>query len=145
MKIAVIGAGAMGSLFGGRLAEDGNDVVLVDVDRTHVGVINEAGLRLEADDGDRRIRVAAGPAEAFEGARDLLLVFTKGMHTEKAVASASHLIGPQTWALTVQNGLGNADVIARYVRLENVAFGMTNFPADLKSPGHVASHGAPSI
>ena len=80
MKIAVIGAGAMGSLFGGRLAEAGNDVVLVDVDQAHVGAINEAGLRLEADDGDRRIRVAAGTADAFEGARDLLFVFTKGMH-----------------------------------------------------------------
>ena len=99
MKIAVIGAGAMGSLFGGRLAEVRNDVVLVDVDKAHVDAINEAGLRLEADDGDRHIRVAAGSADAFEGARDLLLVFTKGMHTEKAVASASHLIGPQTWAL----------------------------------------------
>ena len=103
MKIAVIGAGAMGSLFGGRLAEVRNDVVLVDVDKAHVDAINEAGLRLEADDGDRHIRVAAGSADAFEGARDLLLVFTKGMHTEKAVASASHLIGPQTWALTVQS------------------------------------------
>ena len=145
MQIAVIGAGAMGSLFGGRLAEAGNDVVLVDVDQAHVSAINEAGLRLEADDGDRRIRVAAGPADSFEGARDLLLVFTKGMHTEKAVASASHLIGPQTWALTVQNGLGNADVIARYVRPENIAFGMTNFPADLKGPGHVASHGSGTV
>jgi len=145
MKIAVIGAGAMGSLFGGRLAESGNDVVLIDVNPAHVDAINGAGLRLDADDGDRRIRVPAGPAESFSGAKDLLVVFTKGMHTDKAVASARHLIGQKTWALTVQNGLGNTDVIARYVKPENVAFGMTNFPADLKGPGHVASHGSGAV
>ena len=93
MKIAVIGAGAMGSLFGGRLAESGNDVVLIDVNKAHVDAINAMGLKLDADDGERLIRVRAGQAADFSGVQDVFLVFTKGMHTEKAVSAAAHLVG----------------------------------------------------
>ena len=145
MKIAIIGAGAMGCLFGGRLAQAGEQVVLIHVRREHIDAINDLGLRIEAADGDCRVRVPAGLAEAFAGAYDLILVSTKGLHTEQAIASAVQLIGPQTWVLTLQNGLGNVDKIAAYVPRERIAMGITNVPASLKGPGHVVSHGAGEI
>ena len=145
MRIAIVGAGAMGSLFGGRLAEAGEQVVLIHVRRDHIDAINEFGLRVEADDGDRRVQVRAGLASAFTSPCDLLIVFTKGLHTKQAIASAAHLVGPETWVLTLQNGLGNVDALAAHVPLERIAVGITNLPASLKGPGHVASHGLGEI
>ena len=101
MKIAVLGAGAMGSLFGGRLAQAGFEVQLVDVNVAHIDAVRAAGLRLEDDGGDRRVPVAIGRAAEFEAPVDLLVVFTKGPYTEAALQSAAHLVGPSTWAMTL--------------------------------------------
>lgn len=142
MRVAVIGAGAMGSLFGGRLALAGHDVSLVDVNRPHIDAINRAGLRLDLDEGERVVtNVRAGTADAFAGPVDLLIVFTKGYHTAAALAAAGHLAGPGTWALTLQNGLGTGERVAAALPGVAVAIGMTDVPADLRGPGHVASHG----
>ena len=145
MKIAVVGAGAMGSLFGARLKEAGEDVVLVDVSQAHIETVNREGLRLQADDGDRRVRLPAGRADAFSDPVDLVVVFTKAAYTAEAVASVTHLVGPDTWALSVQNGIGNVETIAERIPAARILFGMTNYPADLRGPGHVASHGSGEI
>lgn len=142
MKIAVIGAGAMGSLFGGRLARAGHEVRLVDVNQAHIAAINSRGLRLDDDDGTHIVAaIEAGKADTFHGTADLLLVFTKGQHTQEALRSAAHLAGPATWALTLQNGLGTGERVAAALPETPVAIGMTDVPADLKGPGHVSSHG----
>lgn len=90
MRIAILGAGAMGSLFGGRLAESGEAVTLIDVNDTHLDAIRRDGLRIDDDRCERRIRTlqavrpeaanahaAAAPDTPF----DLLIVFTKSLHT----------------------------------------------------------------
>lgn len=142
MRIAVIGAGAMGSLFGGRLALAGHDVCLVDVNEAHIDAINRDGLRLDTDEGRQVVAaLRAGKAEAFDEPAHLLLVFTKGQHTAAALRSAAHLAGPGAWALTLQNGLGTGERIASALPDTPVAIGMTDVPADLKGPGHVGSHG----
>jgi 2-dehydropantoate 2-reductase len=145
MKIAIVGAGAMGSLFGGRLAAAGAEVVLLDTAQAQIDAVNRDGLRLATDEGERVVRLTAGRAAEIAGAHDLVVIFTKGMHTDAAVASAAHLIGPETRVLTLQNGLGNVEVIARRVPRDRILFGMTNYPADLKAPGHVASHGGGEV
>lgn len=145
MRIAVVGAGAMGSLFGGRLAEGGHDVVLIAVNDRQIEAINAAGLRLEADDGDRRIPVTAQRAAAARGPFDLIIVFTKSTNTRAAIESVAPLVGPATWALTLQNGLGNAETIAAVVPAARVAVGITNIPADRVAPDHVRSHGAGQV
>ena len=145
MRIAVVGAGAMGCLFGGRLQESGQDVVLIRTDQRHIDAINMTGLRLETDDGDRQIKVKAARAAAVSGVVDWLIVFTKSLHTLAAVQSAAHLVGPATWALTVQNGLGNAEIIATLMPAARIAVGITNLPADMVGPGHVRSHGAGEV
>ncbi len=141
MRIAIVGAGAMGGLFGGRLAASGQDVTLVDVAKAHLAAIAADGLLLETDDGAARIPVRPSLAADVSGLCDLMLVFTKGTHTAAAMASVMHLLGPDTRVLTVQNGLGNAELIAAAAPGVRVLMGMTSWPADLAGPGHVTSHG----
>jgi 2-dehydropantoate 2-reductase len=142
MKIAIVGAGAMGSLFGGLLAERGHSVTLIDVNVAHLEAIRANGLRLHTDDGDRHIHAlqACQPSQA-EGSPDLMLVFTKTLHTASALAGVAHLIGADTHVLSLQNGLGNVEVIQRHVAPSRILIGVTTWPADLVGPGHVHSHG----
>lgn len=147
LRIAMLGAGAMGSLFGGLLAECGHDVTLVDVNAAHVDAIARDGLRLDTDRGERRVaRLAAlrpdGVAAHAGMPPDLVIVFTKTLHTRAALAGARALFGPRTHALTLQNGLGNVETLAEYVPLERILVGVTTWPTDLAGPAHVRSHGA---
>lgn len=146
MKIAVVGAGAMGSLFGGRLAESGHSVTLVDVNAAHVQAIRAKGLHLQTDDGERYVQGlrACLPSEATEPP-DLLLVFTKTLHTAAALAGVRHLMQSGTHVLSLQNGLGNVEVIRQHVAMERVLIGVTTWPADLVGPGHVHSHGLGAV
>lgn len=141
MKIAIVGAGAMGGLFGARLALAGQEVSFVEVSPHAIEVISRQGLRLETPDVQTTVRIPIARAAEFSGVFDLLVIFTKGFHTAAAIESVRHLVGPDTWALSVQNGLGNAEIIARVVPAEQVIVGMTNLPADLVAPGVVHSQG----
>lgn len=141
MRIAVIGAGAMGGLFGGLLAEAGHDVIMIEVSARQIEAISANGLRLETEGRVRDLRIPIGLAHSFAEARDLVIVFTKGMHTRDAVQQAAHLVGPETRVLTLQNGLGNSDAIAEVLPQAPILIGMTNWPADLHAPGHVISRG----
>src|SRR5690554_3408300 len=107
MRILVVGAGAMGSLYGGRLRESGYDVVLVDIWPQHIDTINASGLKIEGESGVQVIRVTAHFPNEVQEKADLLIVFTKTFHTEKALENIRHLLHDETVALTLQNGLGN--------------------------------------
>ncbi|MDR3278875.1 MAG: 2-dehydropantoate 2-reductase [Synergistaceae bacterium] len=141
MKIAVIGAGAMGSILGGRLAAAGNDVWLVDIFQAHVDAINQNGLRIKKGDRVDTIKIkAAISADAVYaeiGLVDLVLIFVKGIYTEAAIKSAQKLIGDHTYVLTVQNGVGNADILAKYVPQERVLMGTTLSAGGMIEPGFV--------
>ena len=141
MRIAIVGAGAMGGLFGVRLALSGQEVSFIEVSEEAIHAIRQDGFTLADEAGTRTARVPAGSAASFTEPFDLIVVFTKGFHTASAVQSVAHLVGPSTWALSVQNGLGNAEIIASVVPRQRVIVGMTNYPADLKTPGVVHSHG----
>lgn len=141
MKYTILGAGAMGSLFGGLLAAKGHDVELLDVNDTHLASIRTDGLRLETDTGEKRVHPLVFRPESALRQPDWLIVFTKTLHTQGAMRSVQHLLGPHTHVLSLQNGLGNLDKIAAFVPLERIAIGVTTVPADMKGPGHVQSHG----
>jgi 2-dehydropantoate 2-reductase len=145
VTIAVLGAGAMGSFFGGRLALHGAQVVLIDIDEARLAVIARDGLRIEDDHGDRRVALRTSRPADFREPVELMIVFTKGMHTAAAIESVRHLIGSETWALTLQNGLGNPERIAAVVPQSRIAIGVTDLPADLAGPAHVRSHGSGTI
>jgi 2-dehydropantoate 2-reductase len=142
MRIVVLGAGAMGCLFGGLLHHSGHEVTLVDVSPTQIEAINRDGLVLERDEGVLRIAIRAAYAREVDTVPDLLVVFTKTLHTAAALESAAGFIGDQTVVLTVQNGLGNAEVIEAFVPRGRIFQGVTTFPGDLVAPGHVRSLGS---
>ena len=143
MKIAVIGgAGAMGSVIGGQLAQGGVDVTLVDISTEAVDKINTQGLQIDDKSGQSRtisVKASTNPAEV--GPVDMILVFTKCYHTESAVRSAAPLIGADTVVLSLQNGWGNAPRIAAIVGEERVLVGVTYHSATVLGPGHIMHAG----
>jgi 2-dehydropantoate 2-reductase len=136
----------MGSLFGGLLAESGQEVTLIDVNDVHLEAIRKDGLHLETDGGDRRItRLSACRPEGAATTPDLLIVFTKTLHTGAALSGVRHLLGDHTQVLSLQNGLGNVEKIQEFVPSERILIGVTTWPADVVGPGHVHSHGEGAI
>ena len=143
MKIMVVGVGALGSLFGGSLSSAGHDVTLLIRNQAHRDAIRSEGLTLYLDDRVVKASPYVVNAESASeaGIADLILVFTKTGSTRAALEAARPVIGPQTRLVSLQNGLGNADVLADFVPIERVIYGTTIAPADLTEPGAVTSHG----
>lgn len=138
MKIAVVGAGAMGSVMGSLLAKAGNDVTLIDVWPEAIQRINADGLRIEDKAGKTEtIRIPATDKPAEVGPVDLVLVFVKCYHTEAAVGNAAPLLGPGTVVLSLQNGWGNGPRISGIVGPERVILGVCYHSATVAGPGHV--------
>lgn len=136
MNIAVIGCGAMGSIYAGLLADAGNHVIAVDTNQAHVAAINRRGLRITGASGDRTVAVAAYTA-APAADIDLLIIAVKAAHVAAAAATAGSLLGPQTRVLTIQNGLGAADTVAARVGGDRLLVGVAQgFGASLPEPGH---------
>lgn len=141
-RIGILGSGAVGSLFGGCLFEGGSDVTLIDLSVPHVEAIRKQGLALNTDAGERHIRVPALFPHEVTTTFDLVIVFTKAMHTTAALSAIRSCIGPETVLLSLQNGLDNKLALSAYARPQNVLIGITTYPADLIAPGRVESHGA---
>jgi 2-dehydropantoate 2-reductase len=141
MKIVIMGAGAMGSLFGGLLALSEEEVWLVDILKEQIDTIRSVGLTLE-DKGKRQIiRVNATSDAASIGKADLVIFFVKTYHTEKAASDALVFQKKDTVFLTLQNGLGNEEAICKQVDRKNVILGVTNHGATLLKPGHIRHAG----
>lgn len=144
MKIAILGGGgAMGGLFGGMLAEAGEEVTLVDVSQEAVGRINAHGLSIQdkASGETRAVHVPASSEPAKVGTVDLIVNFVKCYHTDAAVRSALPMVGPETAVMTLQNGWGNAPKIGSIVGEDRVLVGLTYHSATLLEPGKVLHAG----
>jgi len=126
MEIAIVGAGVLGSIFGGLFWEKGFSVTLIEVLKERVRLIDKEGLWLQWPDGERthaRIPITSKVDEV--GVKDVVMVAVKGYHTRSAIESAMPLIGDDTIVLSVQNGLGNLEAIAETVGPERVVGGIT--------------------
>ena len=135
MKICIIGCGAVGSLFAAHLARAGKaEVFAYDVSQLHVDAINARGLRLSgAADFTARLRASSDPKELPRC--DYGIVATKSTHTKIAIAQTGHLFDERSAVCSVQNGVGNEELIAERVKF--VIRG-TTFPAGhIVEPGHV--------
>jgi len=116
MNITALGAGAMGDLFGGRLAEARHQVVLLDIRAEQVEAIHHDGLRIEDDEGERTVRLPARLANDEPGGPcELVLLLTKAHHSDAALVASTAIFGPDTWVLTLQNGLGVVEHIRERV------------------------------
>jgi 2-dehydropantoate 2-reductase len=139
-RVAILGAGAMGSVFGGLLTEAGTETVLLTIDDAHIDAVNGHGLKLDLLEGRRIVYPRAMRPEAFRGPVDLIVLFTKTHASVAALTSIRDELGG-AYVLTVQNGLGNGARVAQFVPSSLVMHGTTMMPADLIGPGHVSSHG----
>lgn len=141
LTVGIVGAGAMGKLFGARLARAAVPVTLIDADRGVVETIQRHGVTLTEDDVTSRIPVAASHADQASGSLDAVLLFTKTYHATAAIASVRHLLSPGTCVLSLQNGLGNGERILAAAPDTCVAIGSTTWPADATGPASVRTHG----
>jgi 2-dehydropantoate 2-reductase len=143
VRVAVVGAGAMGSVYAALLAAAGNEVLVVDAWEAHVAAIREHGLRVEGASGDRVVAIDATTAPAAAaGPVDLLVLATKAMDVRDAAEGARPLVGPGTLVLPIQNGLGSADAVAEILGDDAVAIGVAEgFGASIVGPGHAHHHG----
>lgn len=141
MQVYVVGAGAMGCLYGAALFNGGARVTLIDTNAEHIDAINANGLELETRRGVEHLRIPACRPDEAQGEADLILLFTKTYHSDAALEGVKHLIGKRTHVLTLQNGLGNVERVARHVPRGKVLVGVSTLPADLIGPGRVRSLG----
>ncbi|QDX39598.1 ketopantoate reductase family protein [Salarchaeum sp. JOR-1] len=141
MRVAVLGPGAIGSLFGGRLDRSGVDVTLVGRPGDHVTALARDGLRLTLPDGTtERVPVDVTTHPDSVGPVDVVLVCVKAYDTRSALADADALLDGAA-VCTFQNGLGNAETIAEFVPASRVLAGTTSHGATLEAPGHVRHAG----
>lgn len=140
MRIAIIGAGAMGSLFGGLLSPVAQ-VHLVDPWQEHVDAIRRDGLCLVEGGEDKILQLSATSDPAEVSSADLAIIFLKSHQTEWGAQIARRVLRPDGLALTLQNGLGNRDVLARVLGESRAWQGVTAHGATLLGPGRVRHAG----
>ena len=141
MKIAVVGCGAMGSVYAALLGAAGNEILALDSWGAHVDAINAHGLRLEGPTGDRTVAVRAMKVAENEPV-GLLILAVKASDVAYAARQALPLLGPDTVVLAIQNGIGSAETVSELVGQDCLAVGIASaFGASLKGPGH-AHHNA---
>ncbi|MGG4774768.1 ketopantoate reductase family protein [Paenalcaligenes sp. Me52] len=137
MKIAIIGAGAMGSLFGSLLSKV-SQPVLYDLNTQHVGAIKEHGLRVSYPDRTETIAIhAVSDANELE-AMDAVILFVKHPYTQGALQDGlKKAITPNTVVVSLQNGLGNTDLMKQVLNPAQIVYGFSTLTSDLVEPGHI--------
>ena len=141
MKIGILGAGAMGILFGGSLNKAGYDVKLIMRDRSKIGIINKEGIKINLDNGSYRVYPKAIIPDGSHNF-DLILVFTKTNDTINALESIKKFISINTYLMSLQNGLGNFEKLLIYVKKSKIIYGTSMAPADLIGITEVTSLGS---
>lgn len=141
MRIAVLGGGAMGGAFGAHLAEAGSDVVLVDVAKPVVEAVREHGLRLVVGGEERSVKLTITDDPSGEAPADAVVFFVKNYHTDSAARLAVPLVGEQTTVVSLQNGWGNGEALAKAFEPERLVVGVTYHSATVLEPGKVAHTG----
>ncbi|CAJ0706971.1 2-dehydropantoate 2-reductase [Ralstonia edaphis] len=139
MKIAILGAGALGCAIGAALTEGGHEAWLISRSPAHVTAMRGEGLRVDDAQGTRRIPVLAATQAAEVGVAELVIVLVKSFQTDAAMRGATALVGPDTLVLSLQNGLGHEAILAEIVGGERVLAGKTYVGGVLRGPGHIQS------
>lgn len=146
MKIAIAGAGAMGSRFGVKLQDAGNQVTLIDNWADHVAAINQNGLIVTTDDGaDHVYPMTAMAPQTVTDHFDLVILFTKTMQMDQMLQDLGAVLDNHPAVLTLANGIGNIETIERHVPKSQIVVGTTIWSSGLVGPGHIKVTGTGSI
>ena len=142
MKIAIIGAGAMGSLFASYLSKD-NEVFLIDHKKEKVEKINKEGIKVKENDGStRHYKVGAYMYDDDIEIPDIIFNFVKTFKNQEALENISHIIGDDTILVSLQNGYGNDKDLERYQKKNNIVLGSTTHGSTLLSDGEIFHAGS---
>ena len=141
MNTTIIGAGAMGSLFGALLARSGEHVFLMDIWKEHVNAINSRGLGIELDGKISHVNISASADIKDAPKSDLVIIFVKSTQTEQAAVQALACLKNKGLVLTLQNGMGNAETIAQVVHQDRIIAGTTAHGATMLGPGLIRHAG----
>ena len=140
MRIAVIGAGAMGSIYGGHLSQQ-NEVILVDTNQQVVEQINKNGLLVDENGTTVCYQPKTLCDTSEEKPVDLVILFVKALFSRAALENNSALIGPDTRLMTLQNGAGHEDLLKEFVSEDRVIIGTTEDNGAVLGLGHVRRGG----
>ncbi len=136
MRIAVIGAGSMGSVLGGKLKRAGNDVILFDRDKRHIAAVVRNGLTITDPTGDFAVAIAATTRIGDLSGVNLALVLVDGNATAAVAPLLPAILAESGIALTLQNGIGNVEALAAGLGPSRVLAGATFVSAAMLAPGH---------
>ncbi|MGN0372040.1 MAG: ketopantoate reductase family protein [Enterocloster sp.] len=140
MRIAVIGAGAMGSIYGGHLSLH-NDVYMIDTAAPVVEQISKEGLKIQENGQDVVYRPHAVTSTEGMEPVDLVILFVKALFSKAALAGNKGIIGPDTYVMTLQNGSGHEDIIGEFVAQDHIIIGTTEDNGAVLGLGHVRRGG----
>jgi len=140
MKFLIVGPGAMGCLFAARLKMAGHDVVLSDCVKENADYINKNGVKIEGLNCELVSKVPVVLGETSQSP-EVVLICVKSYDTHKAAEGIRLWLNQETAVLTLQNGLGNVDILKNIFRKENVLGGITAEGATLLGPGHIRHAG----
>ena len=137
MNTLIVGAGAMGGLVAYLLHRSGASVMLIDKDPRIVQAVGRGGLRVEGISGTEILPVPIGDRPATRTPPELIVVLVKCHDTADAARAAAPFADARTLVLSLQNGIGNEEILAETFGAERVAGGATNLGAALLAPGHL--------
>ncbi|CAG9164535.1 ketopantoate reductase family protein [Cupriavidus pinatubonensis] len=139
MKVAIMGAGAVGCYYGGMLARAGHEVILI-ARAQHVQAIEATGLRLETQSFDEQVKVSASSNPSAVQGADLVLFCVKSTDTQSAALAMKPALAKSALVLSLQNGVENADTLRGLLEQE-VAAAVVYVATEMAGPGHVRHHG----
>ena len=140
MNFLVVGPGAMGCLFASRLKKAGHHVMIVDYKPERADFINKTGILIEEVAGEERVHVPVVTGTATEET-DVALICVKANQTSEAADEISSWLDLRAAILTLQNGLGNLELLEEVFGKERVLGGVTAEGATLLGPGHARHAG----
>ena len=139
MKICIIGAGAMGALYGGRLLLAGGDVQFIEIRQAAVDALNDGSYLYDGLDGEHRLQAPASTTADGMSPADIAFIHTDTNNTRAAAEHARAVLKPEGWAVTFQNGVGNVEILTEILGAERVVGGISYHSAASPKAGH-ATH-----
>lgn len=141
MKIAVVGGGAMGGIWAAHLVQSKHEVSIVDVAPHLLAALKTQGLTVEHAGQSETVRPHATDTPQEIGVVDMVFFFVKAQHTASAAQIALPLVDEATILVSLQNGWGNADILAQRYRAEQIVIGVTYHSGTVLAPGRVGHTG----
>jgi 2-dehydropantoate 2-reductase len=143
MKIAIVGTGAMGSVYASHLGKAGHEVWAIDIWQEHVDAIAASGLAVSGASGSfvvDNLQVGRTPADA--GRCDVWVIATKAADVDAAAAAVAPLLRPDDVVMAFQNGLGAGERVAQRIPEDHIVIGIAEgFGSSIPEPGHVHHEG----